>query len=224
MPLSILAKHCVQVGGSYVPSRIPQSDPESWSPYFASNHKFAVSKEYKSIRIDRVQTPLGIYQSVIRGSAVLIECLITNDMSYFRTDDDFLYISLYHGEQELAVYQLSSALPFIHHPTSDAIYPLPEMLAKVLYLYQHNFSIVSTLKTPALEISGFSHNVSNECHVPSIGFFKKFSDGRIQVQFNDRTLLDFDAEMRMATVLDIHGDRVQVRLANVIAYKRYRFI
>ena len=66
--------------------------------------------------------------------------------------------------------------------------------------------------------------IHKQVSIESLGVFTAYEDGRIRVQFADRTLLAMDPETHQVRVLDKFGQENLVRLDHAIGYETSVFI
>lgn len=158
----------------------------------------------------------------VLSNPIQIEIKIHNDSVIFRTDREFQFIELFvDGDTEM--YPIRNPLPSVTHPTTGADYPLVEICSESTFLYQrqHSLSTFACLKASAPRKYCNLSAIIKSITVPELGIFQSFSDGRIKVAFEDRTILEIDANSSIAKVFDSGGDVTLVRLDRVVAYKWY---
>ena len=109
-------------------------------------------------------------------------------------------------------------------------YPLPEIITECINLYYHSHKCkrhyTKASKTKESKQVTLSSTTVETVYVPDVGKFTAYLDGRVNIVFDDRTILEIpdvrqDERTLMCNILDSHGENVIVRIQKPLQYIKY---
>ncbi|KAI9017527.1 hypothetical protein BC832DRAFT_612231 [Gaertneriomyces semiglobifer] len=201
----------------YVTSAIPQSIGE-----VLSDTDFDPLQEHHYRRPIVMWTDEAIYR-VIRSTSdpngkLEVEAVIHSDGALFRGVSDFRFIEFHanemHANTDCEIFVTEAAPAYVTNHATGAKYHLELLLRHLLDMYRQGLQ--------DLDVDHESTKISSKAHMGSsstivsqafagLGVFTAYANGRMSAVFEDRTLIETDAERRLAVVTDQHGERLVIR-------------
>ncbi|KAJ3187793.1 hypothetical protein HDU85_006186 [Gaertneriomyces sp. JEL0708] len=211
----------------YVTSAIPQSIGEvlldaDFDPLQESHHQRPIV----------MWTDEAIYRVIRRrtdpNAKLEVEAVIHSDGALFRGVSDFRFIEFHanemHANADYEIFVAEAAPTFVTNHATGAQYHLELLLRHLLDMYRQG------LQDPdgdyeSTEVSSKAHIRSSSTIVsqafPGLGVFTAYANGRMSAVFEDRTLIETDAERRLAVVTDQHGERLVIRCKMPIGFEKH---
>ncbi|TPX35436.1 hypothetical protein SmJEL517_g02126 [Synchytrium microbalum] len=224
------------------PSNISNS---TFYPSHAHNHD---PSNPKTIRC--IWTPIALYVSdstrFLKSQQDEDEedglyAIIHADGAFFQSSGGFRFLTLFTterrgdaragNEHDCEMYPVENSPQSVHNSITGRRYPFKTIVDELLRLYTNLHLSLSTQSagssrsptpiTASTSPTPYSSQLIVEITIPEAGKFTAYSDHRIIVNFNDRTILELDAGGQFAHILDTFGEKVDVRVLNPLSWAKY---
>jgi hypothetical protein len=204
----------------YCTTTFPTIDETSLQVSNSENVAFRPS--YGTLAILRWEKSDIVYETIPTTEGVEIECVYP-DGSLFRTSDDFRFISYFSPDSPMEnLYHIASDLETISNHERNTVYPLREIIADCLMLYQKfHSSRSSNRQTKKQQV--IHPKVVKQIHVPGIVDIGCYSNGDCKARFEDGTRIEMPTrvdEYSIASIVDKEDDHFQVRVFYPLGFEK----
>jgi hypothetical protein len=194
---------------------------EQSSLLVSNSENVAFRPSYGAAAILRWEKGCVVYETILTTEGVEIECIYP-DGSLFRTSDDFRFISFFSADTEIEnLYHIASDLETISDHNRNVVYPLREIIADCLVLYQRFHSSRSFSKSFTKPVAP-SRNVMH-IQVPGIVEIACDSNDVCKARFADGIRVEMPMvidQYSIASITNKEGEEDQVRVLYPLGYEK----